>query len=142
LPAHIAQRICNRAVNLLAQHNLANDIQPKRVRSTSPGAGIFLSARYESISAGVGVLGKKGKPSEQVAQEAVELLLAFHNSNAVMDRFLADQLVLPLALLQQPVQLSVERISQHTRTNLWVIEQFLGPFAELADDPPRIQLWT
>lgn len=141
LPAHIAQRICNRAVNLLDQHNLANAIQPKRVRSASPGAGIFLSAQYESISAGVGVLGKKGKPSEQVAQEAVELLLAFHNSNAVVDRYLADQLVLPLALLQQPVQLSVERISQHAQTNLWVIEQFLGLLAELHYDPPRIQLW-
>jgi len=142
LPAHIAQRICDRTINLLNQQDLAHNIQPKRVRSASPGAGIFLSAQYEFISAGFGILGKKGKPSELVAQEAVEALLVFHHSNAVVDRYLADQLVLPLALQQQPAQMSAELISLHTQTNLWVVEQFLGPFAQLQYDPALIKFWS
>ena len=126
LPAHIAQRICNRAINLLAEARLPHNIQPQRVRSTSPGAGIFLTAEYENGRAGFDALGKKGKPSEVVAQEAVDDLLAFHRSGAALDAHLADQLILPLALAGFAGTLTTERVSKHTLTNLWVVEQFLG----------------
>ena len=131
LPAHIAQRIRNRAVNLLQQAGLPAEITPQRVRSASPGAGIFLTAEYEQSRAGFSALGKKGKPSEQVAQEAVDALLAFHHCDAVLDAHLADQLIVAAALAQQPVTLHPERITSHTTTNLWVVEQFLGPVASV-----------
>ena len=127
LPAHIAQRICNRAINLLTEAKLPHNIQPQRVRSTSPGAGIFLTAEYENSRAGFGALGKKGKPSEVVAQEAVDDLLTFHRSEATLDIHLADQLILPLAIAGFEGNLTAERVSKHTLTNLWVVEQFLGP---------------
>lgn len=132
LPAHIAQRICNRALNLLEQAGLPAMIEPQRVRSVSPGAGLFLTAEYGNGGpswAGFSALGKQGKPSEQVAQEAVDDLLAFQHSEAVIDEHLADQLILPLAVLGQAIRLKVQRISQHTLTNLAVVEQFLGPVA-------------
>lgn len=129
LPAHIAQRIRNRAANLLDEAGLPHAIEPQRVRSVSPGAGIFLAAEYESGWAGFSALGKLGKPSEQVAQEAVDAFLEFHTSSARLDEHLADQLILPLALSGQVITLSAERISEHTLTNLWVVEQFLGPVA-------------
>jgi len=131
LPAHIAQRIRNRAVNLLAEAGLPTAIEPQRVRSDSPGAGIFLTAEYENVQAGFTALGKKGKPSEQVAQEAVDALLAYHQSNAVVDAHLADQLILPVALAEWSGTLSVEWVSNHTLTSLWVVEQFLGPVARV-----------
>lgn len=131
LPAHIAQRIRNRAVNLLDQAGIPTAIEPQRVRSESPGAGIFLTAVYDNIQAGFTALGKKGKPSEQVAQEAVDALLAYHHSNAVVDEHLTDQLVLSVALAQWSGALSVEQVSNHTLTNLWVVEQFLGPVARV-----------
>jgi RNA 3'-terminal phosphate cyclase (ATP) len=130
LPSHIAQRICNRANNLLDQAGLPASIQPYRAKSVSPGAGIFFTARYKQTRAGFGALGAKGKPSEQVAQEAVEAFLAFHRTSAFVDLHLADQLVVPLAMTDQPVTLSAEAITEHTRTNLWVAEQFLGPVAQ------------
>jgi len=131
LPAHIAQRIRNRAVNLLAQAGIPTAIEPQRVRSDSPGAGIFLTAEYENICAGFTALGKKGKPSEQVAQEAVDALLAYHHRGAVVDGHLADQLILPVVLSEWSGTLSLERVSNHTLTNLWVVEQFLGPVARV-----------
>jgi RNA 3'-terminal phosphate cyclase (ATP) len=133
LPSHIAQRICNRAKNLLTQVGLSGTVQPVRTKSVSPGAGIFLTAQYQRINAGFGALGKKGKPSDQVAQEAVDAFLAFHHSPAVIDSHLADQLVLPLALHGQPAVLTVEAITEHTRTNVWVAEQFLGTVARVND---------
>ncbi len=131
LPAHIAQRMGNRALKLLEAVDLPADIQPQRVRSASPGAGIFLVAEYGDLPtrAGFMALGRKGKPSEQVAQEAVEALLAFHDSGAVCDAHLTDQLIVPVALLGLPLTLSTAKITSHTLTNLWVVEQFLGPVA-------------
>lgn len=131
LPAHIAQRMRDRAINLLKQANLPAQIEPIRVSSLSPGAGIFLVAEYEGSRAGFTALGEKGKPSEQVAQEAVDDLLSFHASGAFLETHLTDQLILPLALTGQPLALTTERISKHTLTNIWVMEQFLGPLTQV-----------
>lgn len=139
LPAHIAQRICNRAVNLLSEEDLPVSIEPKRVRSTSPGAGIFLTAEYENVWAGFSALGKKGKPSEQVAQEAVDALLEFHRSEAAIDRHLVDQLILPMAVSGRPGAFSAQHLTQHTLTNVWVVEQFLGKVVEVDKTSKRIQ---
>lgn len=139
LPAHIAQRMRDRAARLLDQVDLPFTLEPQRVQSVSPGAGIFLVAEYESSRAGFSALGERGKPSERVAEEAVEALLAFHYSRAVVDEHLADQLILPLALAGLSVTLSVERISPHMLTNLWVVEQFLGPVAKINQNQNTIQ---
>jgi RNA 3'-terminal phosphate cyclase (ATP) len=139
LPAHIAQRMRDRTVNLLTQQRLPVAIEPQRVRSKSPGAGIFLVAEYESSRAGFGVLGKKGKPSERVAEEAVNDLLAFHHSQAALDEHLTDQLILPIALSDWSGSLSAQRLSKHTLTNIWVVEQFLGPVARVEQKNNLIQ---
>lgn len=131
LPSHIAQRMRDRAINLLKQEGLPVTIEPRRVQSVSPGAGIFLVAEYESSRAGFSALGKIGKPAERVAEEAVNDLLAFHRSGAALDVHLTDQLILPVALSGLPAVLSVERVSEHTLTNIWVVEQFFGPVAEV-----------
>jgi len=127
LPAHIPQRMANRARNLLRPH-LAGaplDIRPQRARSISTGAGIFLAAEYANGRGGVGVLGKRGMPSEVVAERAVQALLAFHDSGAAVDRHLADQLILPLTLAEGPSALRAEAISSHCRTQAMVVRAFL-----------------
>ncbi|MCB0191725.1 MAG: RNA 3'-phosphate cyclase [Anaerolineae bacterium] len=127
LPSHIAQRMGQRAANRLVQAGLPASITPQRVRSVSPGAGIFLTAEYESSQAGFGSIGKKGKPSEAVADEAVDALLAFHQTGATFDKHLTDQMLLPLVISGHRGTIAVESLTRHTMTNMWVIEQFLGP---------------
>ena len=141
LPAHIAQRMQNRATKLLNQAKVPAIIEPQRVRSVSPGAGLFLVAEYEHCRAGFSVLGKKGKTSEQVAEEAVQKFLKFHRSDAVLDEYLTDQLLLPLALNGQGCLLISETLSSHTLTNLWVIEQFLGPVAKVSHKNNSIEFF-
>jgi RNA 3'-terminal phosphate cyclase (ATP) len=126
LPADIAQRMSARAMRLLTEAGLPAAIAPQRVRSVSPGAGLFLTAEYEFIRAGFSALGQKGKPADKVAEEAVNDLLAFHRSQAILDDHLADQILLPLALAGFTGQLSAGQLSLHATTNLWVAEQFLG----------------
>ena len=131
LPAHIAQRMRDRAISLLAQAGLPATIEPQRVRSVSPGAGIFLAIEYKSSLAGFTALGKKGRPSEQVAEEAVNELLAFHHSGALLESHLTDQLTLPAVIAGLCGTVWTEHLTHHTLTNIWVIEQFLGPLVKI-----------
>ncbi len=124
LPAHIPQRMANRAANILQQAHLPTQIKPVRERGIAPGVGLFLTAEYENSRAGFSALGGRGIPAERVAETAVRELLDFHAQAVPVDTFLGDQLLLPLALSSQTSQYRVASISQHLITNAWVIEQF------------------
>lgn len=124
LPSHIPQRMATRAQSLLRLAGVEARIDPLRVRAACPGAGIFLTAEYEALCAGFSALGARGKASEAVAEEAVAALLAHRDSGAALDQHLADQLVLPLALAGGVSSFTVERVSRHLTTNIWVVEQF------------------
>ncbi|HRI56301.1 MAG TPA: RNA 3'-terminal phosphate cyclase, partial [Anaerolineae bacterium] len=96
--------------------------------SAGPGACLFILAEYENgARAGFTGYGRQGYPAERVADDAVDAFLAFHASDAPVDPHLADQLILPLALLGQAMTFRTSQISQHLLTNIWVVEQFLGP---------------
>jgi len=125
LPSHIPQRIANRALNLLETMDAPLDIRPIRTRSISTGAGIFLAVEYTNGRFGVGVLGRKGMPSETVAEQAVTELLELHDSGAATDEHLADQLVVPLALAQGPSAYTTRTITPHLMTNVAVVQAFL-----------------
>jgi len=51
LPAHIPQRMADRARTSLEDLRVPVDIQPQRVTAACPGAGIFLLADYEPLKA-------------------------------------------------------------------------------------------
>jgi RNA 3'-terminal phosphate cyclase (ATP) len=100
--------------------------------STEPGLGGW---------AGCTALGAIGKKAETVGQEAAEAFRAFIASGGAVDRHLADQLLIYAALAEGTTILSVEEMTEHARTNIWVIEQFLGPtfdIEEVPGHPPTI----
>jgi RNA 3'-terminal phosphate cyclase (ATP) len=125
LPASIPQRMSGRARNVLAQSGIAARVEPLRVRGAGPGAGISLFARYANAVAGFTAYGRKGLPSEQVADTACREFMAHHNSGAPVDPYLVDQLVLPMALAHGRSELVTSQVSQHLRTSVWVVKQFL-----------------
>lgn len=124
LPAHIAQRMSDRARALLEPLDVPVTIQARRMRSTSPGAGIYIAARYENISCGFDGAGRRGLPSEAVAEHAVAKLLDHHETGAALDEHLADQILLPLAFADEPSEFSCRSVTRHLETNAWVIERF------------------
>ena len=126
LPAHIPQRMTNRALNLLGMmEDALVDIRPVRARGESTGAGSFLAAEYRSGRGGVGILGKRGMPSEAVAEYAIDELHAFMDSQAAVDAHLADQIVIPLALAQGASEVTLQQVTPHLRTNVEVVRAFL-----------------
>jgi RNA 3'-terminal phosphate cyclase (ATP) len=124
LPAHIPQRMADRARALLADLGVPIDIRPQRITAACPGAGIFLVADYEALPASFSAYGRLGKASEAVADEVIASLRDHHASGAVVELHLADQLLLPLAFASGVSSFTVMRASAHLLTNAWTIEQF------------------
>jgi len=124
LPAHIAQRLADRARILLEPLGVPMTLTPERVRAASPGAGLFLTARYTRAVAGFSAHGRVGKPAETVAEEAVTALLDHHRGGAAFERHLGDQMLLPLTFARGRSEFTCEAATKHLQTNAWVIEQF------------------
>ena len=124
LPSHIAQRMAARATALLSTSAPAVDIRAENVSAASPGAGLFLTAGYEHVSAGFNAFGTRGKTAETVADEAAGALLKHLRSGAALDPHLADQVLVPLALACAPSTFTCEDASRHLETNASVIGQF------------------
>jgi RNA 3'-terminal phosphate cyclase (ATP) len=125
LPSHIAQRMCDRARATLNDLGAPMQIEALRVRAVSPGAGIFLLAEYEdSLAASFSAHGHQGKPSEDVAEEAVASLREHHASGAALELHLADQVLVPLSIASGPSLFTMARPTAHLTTNAWTIEQF------------------
>jgi len=124
LPAHIAQRMADRAHALLSSLPVPVTVKPERVRAVSPGAGLFLTACYEHAIAGFCAYGRRGKSSETVSEEAVADLLDHHRGESAFERHLADQMLLPLTLATGASGFTCDALTRHLETNAWVIEQF------------------
>ncbi|MBN2305745.1 MAG: RNA 3'-phosphate cyclase [Anaerolineae bacterium] len=139
LPSHIPQRIANRAVNLLESVEVPVDIRPCRTRSISTGAGLFLAVEYGNGRGGFGMIGQKGMPSEEVAEKAVTALLDFHDSGAPVDRYAADQLVIPLALAEGASAFTAQAITSHLRTNIAVVRQFVHRAIEIDEQARTVR---
>jgi RNA 3'-terminal phosphate cyclase (ATP) len=124
LPAHIPQRMADRARTLLEGAAPRLAIEPLRMGARCAGAALFLGAEYEHVRVGFISLGARGKSSEAVAEEAAGALLAHKQGGAALDYHLADQVLLPLALASAPSSFTCEMATRHLKTNAWVIEQF------------------
>ena len=126
----VTARQASRAHNRLAAARLGVTPQTRLLNppSAGPGTCLFILAEYaDGARAGFTGYGRQGYPAERVADDAVDAFLAFHVSDAPVDPHLADQLILPLALTDQPLAFRTSQITQHLLTNIWVVEQFLGP---------------
>jgi RNA 3'-terminal phosphate cyclase (ATP) len=124
LPAHIPQRMAERARTSLAEFGMPVNIEPQSITAACPGAGIFFLAAYADLPASFSAYGRLGKPSEAVADQAVAAFREHHASGAAVELHLADQLLLPLALAAGPSIFTSARPTGHLLTNAWAIEQF------------------
>jgi RNA 3'-terminal phosphate cyclase (ATP) len=141
LSKDIADRMARRATEIFGDKEIDADIQPLRVGGKSTGAGIFLTARYAHTLAGFSALGKRGVPAERVALDACREFFAFDKTGAAVDRHLADQLVLPMALASGRSEMSVECVTTHLLTNTHVIRQFIPATIEIdgeESEPGRV----
>lgn len=126
LPGHVAERQKRQAEKLLRSEGFEPRIDIIDAPSKGRGSVLFLLAEFENVRAGFTSLGQKGKPAEKVAEDACSEFLHYLESGAALDQYLADQLILPMALAQGDSSFTTSRITQHLLTNVWVAQQFLG----------------
>ena len=123
LPGHIPHRMARRADNLITAAGYRPQIEARRLKAGSAGAGIFLW--LANGLAGAGGLGRQGVAAQDVAAGAVEPLLRFVESEGVVDQHLADQLLLPAALAVGQTLYTTDEVTQHTLTNCDLIKRWL-----------------
>jgi len=123
LPISIAERQKLQAITRL--RDFSPQIEVVRVLAQSPGTFFFIVGDFENVSAGFSSLGKPGKPAEKVADEACDNFLNYYESKKALDKHLADQIILYLALAKTRSVFTTSCVSQHLLTNVWVIKKFL-----------------
>jgi RNA 3'-terminal phosphate cyclase (ATP) len=101
-------------------------IRIENMRSNFKNSMVMLAVEYENGSACFTSLGYIGKRAETVADESINELINFINSQGTIDKYLADQLILPLAFVKKPSIFKTNKITPHLRTNIEVIKYFLN----------------
>lgn len=142
LPTHVAERQANSAIKLLKDYGFENvQIIKKTVKTFSPGTSITLWAECENSVIGADNIGKRGVKAERIGEECARELVASLESKAALDKYLADQILIFLALADSESSVTVEKITQHCITNIKIIEQMLGVrFNVEKSFPPRISV--
>jgi RNA 3'-phosphate cyclase len=99
-----------------------------------PGSQICIICEFENTIIGTDNLGKLGKRAEDVGKEAALELLKEQKSDACLDRHLADQILPFMALAKGKSQVTVSEITNHCKSNIWVIEKFLEGKFEIREN--------
>jgi RNA 3'-terminal phosphate cyclase (ATP) len=130
----IARRMADRVESALSDRGHAIEVSTLKRPGPGHGASVTLVAEYANAPPATFVgLGKRGKPAEAVADEAVaELVDDLEATGGAVDLHSADQILLPLAFAPGRSVYTVNRVTEHLRTNAATIRAFL-------DRPIRIE---
>ncbi len=126
LPEHISRRQADRATARLVELGLEVEARQESWPG-GPGTMLGIELATEPVPTFFFALGKRGKPAEVVADEAVAQAEAFLSAEPPgVDEHSADQLLLPLAFAPGPSRFRTARVSSHLLTNAVVIQRFLS----------------
>lgn len=125
LPEHVRSRGVERLEALARRDGLEVGVRVLRPQSGAPGAAVTVTARLERGFGGGQSLGQRGKPMEEVVDEAYAGFIEFLNSGCGVDAHLADQLVLPAALCREHASFTASRVTPTLATVVWVVRQFI-----------------
>ncbi len=131
LHAGIPKGVAGRELDVLgrALDWTEDQLRDRALRSNEgPGNALQVILQFEHITEVLTTFGEKSVSAEEVARAVLRETQAYLEHRAPVGEHLADQLMIPMALaaLQgKPGQYWATNMSEHTRTNAKVIEQFL-----------------
>ena len=139
LVAAVPRRVAERELSLLKDALGWSDSQlrvPNVRQNEGPGNALIATLVHEHVTEVFTSFGEKAVSSEQVAHRLLREIKAYGASTAAAGPHLADQLALPWALAVhqsgQAAAFTCSEITEHTRTNLEVIQRFLPVRAEVS----------
>lgn len=129
----VGDRIKRMAESLLKEYNVPINIRDEYVHAKSIGGEAVLWALFSKegkmdydnpIILGGDALIEQGKSSEEIGKEVAHELKERIESETAVDEHLADQLIQFMSLRLKS-KIKVEKITNHTKTNIYVAEKFL-----------------
>jgi RNA 3'-terminal phosphate cyclase (ATP) len=128
LPRHVAERQVTSALLALEKKGMrCQNYAASLETSLSPGTSILVWSTSDfGTFIGGDSIGELGKRAEAVGTEAAERYLESSLGQVPVDAFLADMLVLPLALARGKSKYRIAKMTEHLRTNLQVASQIAG----------------
>jgi len=144
----VAERQAHAAQSALAKKfNVPITISSHYQDTLSTGSGITLWAIFSKnkddinennpIRIGSDSLGEQGKMAESVGEEAALSLIKEIESKSPVDKHLADQLLLFMAMFGSS-KIKVSEITEHCKTNIYAIQKFLGEIFEINEQENEI----
>jgi RNA 3'-terminal phosphate cyclase (ATP) len=126
LPDHISTRMKHAAIKTAMKYGLRSSIEIDVTTSSSPGTGITLWSSSGPTILGSTLLGEKTISAETVGEAAANQLIQEIKSSATIDRYAIDQIIPYLALAPKGSSCLIRELSNHTKTNMWLIKQFIN----------------
>lgn len=122
VPWHVGER---EVAALAAHFTLADKSIIALENRVGPGNTLSLAIQSEQLTELFVAFGEKGISAEAVAAQVVAQAKSYLASPAAVGEYLADQLILPVALAGEGA-FTVANLSAHLLTNIAVVEQFLA----------------
>ncbi|HUT00716.1 MAG TPA: RNA 3'-terminal phosphate cyclase, partial [Candidatus Thermoplasmatota archaeon] len=122
------------------KHNLRSSIQIDAAPSSSSGTGITLWSESGPTILGSTILGEKTISAETVGENAANELLQEIRSGATIDRYAIDQIIPYFVLAPKESGCLVRELSNHTKTNMWLIKQFFSVDFEATPQQEAIRI--
>jgi RNA 3'-terminal phosphate cyclase (ATP) len=143
VPFDMASRQARAAVALLRERGIYCHAEnlPLPVGRT-PGSLVFIRAQFENTFGAFAAVGDRGAQPEEAGIRAAKALADFMESPGALDEHLADQILVPAALLASgklgpsspgTTRFTAAALTQHLRVTAAVTEQFLPVRVELKD---------
>jgi len=121
LPAHIARRQEKLLLQSFPEIQKVEHIEV--VHSDGPGNCVMIRL-CDGGTTVFTAFGQRGRPSRDVVKEVVDLASDFLAGGVAVDRFLADQILVYMAL-SKAGRFTTNELSSHLLTNIEVIKKFL-----------------
>lgn len=125
LPESVGRKQARRLGARLKSEGVESHIPVEEWEAASPGSVAAVIFRQLPVPALFFGLGERGKPSESVADDAADEAVRFRNARAPVDPHSADQLLLPLALSDDPSEYRTSEVTRHLTTNVETVRKFV-----------------
>ncbi len=125
LPASVGLRGSTHLQNLASNARIGVEIEAVEAEGANSGAFVTVWAEYERGWGGAIAMGSRGLRVEALAQSTFEELMAFMQTSASVDPYLADQLLLPAVMAESPTIFRVSELTSRFLSSVSVIKQFL-----------------
>lgn len=129
ITADLADSVAKRGIEcaeaILKERKWQGCVEFTEAASRSTGAFVAFCAEFDQGFGSGTAMGARGVRMEQVVKNALAQLDVWMNQAETVDPFIADQLLIPAVLANEPSFYSTTIITQRLITMAWVIKQFI-----------------